>query len=42
MRDREITKIFKERIDDTGYTWTKVSQTTKDFYFGEFKVLIRF
>ncbi|PWA95625.1 hypothetical protein CTI12_AA049210 [Artemisia annua] len=34
---REITKIFQERIDDTGYTWTKVSQTTKDFYFGEFK-----
>ncbi|GJX49664.1 hypothetical protein Tco_0276509 [Tanacetum coccineum] len=34
---REITKIFKERIDDTGYTWTKVSQPTKNFYFGEFK-----
>ncbi|PWA75734.1 hypothetical protein CTI12_AA240440 [Artemisia annua] len=34
---REITKIFKEKIDDTGYTWTKVSQPTKDFYFGEFK-----
>nr|GEW48001.1 hypothetical protein [Tanacetum cinerariifolium] len=32
-----ITKIFKERIDDTGYTWTKVSQPTKNFYFGEFK-----
>ncbi|GKC60543.1 zinc finger, CCHC-type, retrotransposon gag domain protein [Tanacetum coccineum] len=26
---REITKIFKERIDDIGYTWTKVSQPTK-------------
>nr|GFB08040.1 PDR ABC-type transporter family protein [Tanacetum cinerariifolium] len=34
---REITKIFKEKIDDTGYTWTKVSQPTKNFYFGEFK-----
>ncbi|GJS18143.1 hypothetical protein Tco_0412615 [Tanacetum coccineum] len=34
---REITKIFKERIDDTEYTWTKVSQPTKNFYFGEFK-----
>nr|GFC55242.1 PDR ABC-type transporter family protein [Tanacetum cinerariifolium] len=34
---REITKIFKERINDTGYTWTKVSQPTKNFYFGEFK-----
>ncbi|GJT91461.1 hypothetical protein Tco_1080306 [Tanacetum coccineum] len=34
---REITKMFKERIDDTGYTWRKVSQPTKNFYFGEFK-----
>nr|GEU38356.1 hypothetical protein [Tanacetum cinerariifolium] len=34
---REITKISKERIDDTWYTWTKVSQPTKNFYFGEFK-----
>nr|GEW21216.1 hypothetical protein [Tanacetum cinerariifolium] len=29
--------IMVERIDDTGYTWTKVSQPTKNFYFGEFK-----
>ncbi|GJY28030.1 PDR ABC-type transporter family protein [Tanacetum coccineum] len=34
---REITKMFKERIDDVGYTWTNVSQPTKNFYFGEFK-----
>nr|GEZ39436.1 hypothetical protein [Tanacetum cinerariifolium] len=38
---REITKIFKEKIDDTGYTWTKVSQPTKNFYFGEFKTRVR-
>ncbi|GJR61288.1 hypothetical protein Tco_1503450 [Tanacetum coccineum] len=36
---QEITNIFKERIDDTWYTWTKVSQPTKNFYFGEFKDL---
>nr|GEX70734.1 hypothetical protein [Tanacetum cinerariifolium] len=34
---RQITKIFKGRIDEAGYTWTKVSQSTKNFYFGEFK-----
>lgn len=34
---RAVTKIFKERIDDKAYTWTKVSQETKDFYFEEFK-----
>ncbi|GJW18225.1 hypothetical protein Tco_0621918 [Tanacetum coccineum] len=27
---REITKIFKERIDDARYTWTKVSQPTSE------------
>ncbi|GJS81697.1 multidrug resistance-associated protein 5 [Tanacetum coccineum] len=28
---RQITRIFKERIDKAGYTWTKVSQSTKTF-----------
>nr|GEV59147.1 PDR ABC-type transporter family protein [Tanacetum cinerariifolium] len=28
---REITKIFKERIDDKGYTWIKASQPPKSY-----------
>ncbi|PWA66245.1 hypothetical protein CTI12_AA321330 [Artemisia annua] len=34
---RVITRIFKERIDDGAFTWRKVQQDTKNFYFEEFK-----
>ncbi|GJW06916.1 PDR ABC-type transporter family protein [Tanacetum coccineum] len=34
---RVITKIFKEIIDDGAFTWRKVQQDTKNFYFEEFK-----
>ncbi|VFQ74692.1 unnamed protein product [Cuscuta campestris] len=32
-----ITPAFYERTDATGFSWGKVSKTTKEFYFREFK-----
>ncbi|CAI9109168.1 OLC1v1008937C1 [Oldenlandia corymbosa var. corymbosa] len=34
---RKTSKKFTEKIDVGGFTWSKVSQPTKDFYFYEFK-----
>ncbi|CAI9094842.1 OLC1v1030648C1 [Oldenlandia corymbosa var. corymbosa] len=34
---RKTSKKFLEKIEVGGFTWSKVSQPTKDFYFDEFK-----
>ncbi|XP_039118298.1 uncharacterized protein LOC120254217 [Dioscorea cayenensis subsp. rotundata] len=34
---RKITFIFKERMDENGYSWKNVSKETKDFYWNEFR-----
>ncbi|XP_039140187.1 uncharacterized protein LOC120277413 isoform X2 [Dioscorea cayenensis subsp. rotundata] len=34
---RKITFIFKERMDENGYSWKNVSKETKDFYWNEFQ-----
>ncbi|VFQ69657.1 unnamed protein product [Cuscuta campestris] len=36
-----ITPAFYERTDATGFSWGKVSKTTKEFYFREFKGMLR-
>ncbi|XP_039132984.1 uncharacterized protein LOC120270049 [Dioscorea cayenensis subsp. rotundata] len=34
---QKITFIFKERMDENGYSWKNVSKETKDFYWNEFQ-----
>ncbi|XP_039130914.1 uncharacterized protein LOC120267324 [Dioscorea cayenensis subsp. rotundata] len=35
---RKITFIFKERMDENGYSWKNISKETKNFYWNEFQV----